>query len=195
MAVKGGKLPRQLPPPRADEYGAQLPTVQQMHGDRQFILRFVDKLPPAERKMLPDIGETVDALYNRASELARALHDLDTQMSAQELSRIEERLATLDRGTGASGEDGEITQQRRTLLQRQRQTIIDLQSRRGEVASHLERCVLAMQNLRLDLIKLRTADVASVLSDLTQATQQAKAVSRSVDVAISAAGEIRDALR
>ncbi|HEU4699084.1 MAG TPA: protein kinase [Gemmatimonadales bacterium] len=199
LAVKGGKLPRQLPPPSADDYGAQLPIVQQMHGDRQFILKFVEKLPPAERKMLPEIGDTVDALYNRAAELARALHDLDSQMNTAELARIEERLAALDGAShamdGAADEEGEITQQRRTLLQRQRQTILDLQARRGEVASHLERCVLAMQNLRLDLIKLRTADVASVLGDLTQATQQARAVSRNVDVAISAAGEIRDALR
>jgi hypothetical protein len=52
-----------------------------------------------------------------------------------------------------------------------------------------------MQNLRLDLMKLRTADIASVLGDLTQATQQARAVSRSVDHAIEAAGEIRDAMR
>jgi serine/threonine-protein kinase len=187
--AKGGKLPRQLPAPRADEYGAHLPLVQQMQGDRQFILRFVEKLPPAERKLLPEMTETVDGLYQKGTELARALHDMDTQLRPEELGRIDERLATLaEQGTGD-------VEQRRMLLERQRQTLIDLQGRRGEVSASLDRCVFAMQNLRLDLIKLRTSDVGNVLGDITQATQQARAVSRSVDHAIAAADEIRDVMR
>jgi len=54
--------------------------------------------------------------------------------------------------------------------------------------------VLAMQNVRLDLLRLKSAGVAAVLSDLTQATQQARALSRDVDYAIAAAGEIQEAL-
>ncbi len=84
---------------------------------------------------------------------------------------------------------------RLNLLQRQRQTILDLQGRRLQVASHLESCVLAMQNVRFDLLRLRSAGVAAVLGDLTQATQQAKALSRDVDNAIAAAGEIREAMK
>ena len=59
------------------------------------------------------------------------------------------------------------------LLERQRATIVELRSRRSQVASHLESCVLAMQNMRFDLLRLRSAGVAAVLGDLTQATQQA----------------------
>jgi hypothetical protein len=55
--------------------------------------------------------------------------------------------------------------------------------------------VLAMQNVRFDLLRLRSAGVAAVLGDLTQATQQAKALSRDVDNAIAAAGEIREAMK
>ena len=84
---------------------------------------------------------------------------------------------------------------RLNLLQRQRQTIIDLKGRRSQVASHLESCVLAMQNVRFDLLRLRSAGVAAVLGDLTHATQQAKALSRDVDNAIAAAGEIREAMK
>src|SRR2546425_7700310 len=51
-----------------------------------------------------------------------------------------------------------------------------------------------MQNVRFDLLRLRSAGVAAVLDDLTQATQQARALSRDVDHAIAAAGEIREAL-
>jgi hypothetical protein len=52
-----------------------------------------------------------------------------------------------------------------------------------------------MQNVRFDLLRLKSAGVAAVLGDLTHATQQARALSREVDHVIAAAGEIRDALR
>jgi serine/threonine-protein kinase len=58
----------------------------------------------------------------------------------------------------------------------------------------MESCILAMQNVRFDLLRLRSADAAAALGDLTQATQQARALSRDVDNAIAAAGEIRDAI-
>ena len=62
------------------------------------------------------------------------------------------------------------------------------------IEDQIESCVLAMQNVRFDLLRLRSAGVAAVLDDLTQATQQARALSRDVDHAIAAAGEIREAL-
>ena len=81
-----------------------------------------------------------------------------------------------------------------TLLERQKKTIGDLRGRRDQIASQLESCILAMQNVRFDLLRLRSADAGSALGDLTAATQQARALSRDVDNAISAAREIREAL-
>ena len=81
-----------------------------------------------------------------------------------------------------------------TLLERQKKTIGDLQGRRDLIASQLESCILAMQNVRFDLLRLRSADAAAALGDLTMATQQARALSRDVDNAIVAAAEIREAL-
>jgi serine/threonine-protein kinase len=183
-------LPRQLPPPKADDFGAQLPAIQQVQSDRQAILKLLDKLPPAERKMLPEVQPTVNGLYERATDLARTLHAMDSSLDAEGLAQIEERIAALSR----EPDDAERAR-RLNLLQRQRQTILDIQGRRSQVAGHLESCVLAMQNVRFDLLRLRSAGVAAVLGDLTQATQQAKALSRDVDNAIAAAGEIREAMR
>ena len=189
--VKGAsRLARQLPPPRADEYGAHLGAIQQVQGDRQAILKLLDKLPPAERKLLPEVQGTVNGLYERATDVARTLHAMDSNLDTESLGQIEERIAAL----GREPDDPERAR-RLDLLERQRQTIADLRGRRGQVASHLESCVLAMQNVRFDLLRLRSAGVAAVLGDLTQATQQAKALSRDVDNAIAAAGEIREAMR
>jgi len=188
--VKGAALPRQLRPPSAEEYGAHMAAVQQVQGDRHAILKLLDRLPAAERKLLPEVQQTANALYERASDLARTLHAMDSNLDSQGLAQIDRRLADL------SQQAADPEQARRVgLLERQRQTIVDLRERRGQIASHLESCVLAMQNVRFDLLRLRSAGVAAVLGDLTQATQQAKALSRDVDNAIAAAGEIREALK
>src|SRR3989441_9067882 len=74
------------------------------------------------------------------------------------------------------------------MLQRQRQALTDLLTRRQLIEDQIESCVLAMQNVRFDLLRLRSAGVAAVLDDLTQATQQARAPSRDVDHALAPAG-------
>ena len=188
--TKGGKGARAIEPPTAEDYGAQLPAVLQVHSDRLAILKLVAKLPTSERKMLPDVLQTVEGLYARATDVARTLHAMDTNLDSEGLAQIDERIAGLSREP-----DDPERARRLNLLQRQRQTIADLRGRRSQVASHLESCVLAMQNVRFDLLRLRSSGVAAVLGDLTQATQQAKALSRDVDNAIAAAGEVRDAMR
>jgi len=188
--AKGGKGARQLPAPNAEEYGAHLPSVLQVHGDRLAIIKLMSKLPSSERKMLPEVQQTADALYARATDLARTLQAMDSNLDSEGFAQIDERIAGLAREP-----DDPERARRLNLLQRQRQTLADLRGRRGLVASHLESCVLAMQNVRFDLLRLRSAGVAAVLSDLTQATQQAKALSRDVDNAIAAAGEIREAMK
>ncbi len=188
--VKGGRSSRPLPLPTAEEYGSNLSALMQVHDDRLAIIKLLAKLPASERKLLPEVQETVNALYERASDLARTLHAMDSNMGSEELAAIDERIAGLAR----EPDDPERARRLR-LLERQRQTISDLRGRRSQVASHLESCVLAMQNVRFDLLRLRSAGVAAVLGDITQATQQAKALSRDVDNAIAAAGEIREALK
>jgi hypothetical protein len=188
--LKGGKTGRHIPPPKAEDYGAQLPAIMQVHGDRLAIIKLLAKLPASERKLLPDVQQTADALYARANDLARTLHAMDTNLDSQELAAIDERIA------GISREPDDPERDRRLrLLERQRQSVSDLRGRRSQVASHLESCVLAMQNVRFDLLRLRSAGVAAVLGDLTQATQQAKSLSRDVDNAIAAAGEIREVMK
>jgi serine/threonine-protein kinase len=189
MAV-GGRAGRPLPLPTAEEFGAQLPAIMQVHGDRIAILKLLAKLPASERNMLPEVQQTTDALYTRAADLARTLHAMDSNLDSDGMAQLDERIAGLAR----EPDDPERTR-RLGLLERQRQAIVDLRDRRNQVANHLESCVLAMQNVRFDLLRLRSAGVAAVLGDLTQATQQAKALSRDVDNAIAAAGEIREVMK
>ena len=180
--------PAALGPATADEFGRQASVIHQARQDRKAILAIVDNLPPAERNLLPDVTPTVDGLLARAENLARmlaAMGDVATEAGP----RVDEKIAALKREPEGAERDRQLT-----LLERQRQTIGDLLQRRRHVEEQLESCILAMQNVRFDLLRLRSAGINAVLGDLTQATQQARALSRDVDHAIEAAGEVREAL-
>jgi serine/threonine-protein kinase len=186
-----GKLPRQLPNPAPSEFGDHYLVIKQMRDDRNGILRLLEGLPADTRKDLAEVSETVDGLYSRATDLARSLTLMQRDVADDgSIGRVEARLAELE----ALEPSDERTRQIE-LLERQRKSITDLQSRRQQMLANLESCRLAMQNLRYDMLKLKTSDIAAVMGDLTQATQQARAVSRNVDNAIAAAAEVKEALK
>jgi len=184
-----GSRPIELPRATTDEFGGHADPIQQARSDRKAILRIVDRLPKSERKLLPDVIATADGLLNRAEELARALHAMSGSVDRGALARLEEKI----QATKGQGESTERDRQM-GLLERQRQALTDLLTKRQLVADQLESCVLAMQNVRFDLLRLRSAGVAAALDDLTRATQQARALSRDVDHVIAAAGEVKAVL-
>jgi serine/threonine protein kinase len=178
-----------LAPLNADEFGRQVDAVRQTRADREAILKIMERLPASERQMLPDVVATVDGLLKRAEDLARMLHGMSADVDERALARIDDKIESVKRH-----EEGSERERQLSLLERQRQALSDLLGRRTRVEEQIESCGLAMQNVRFDLLRLRSAGVAAVLGDLTNATQQARALSRDVDHAIAAAGEIRDVL-
>src|SRR5881409_35433 len=184
---KVGPRPADLPEATSGEFGRQAEAIQQARSDRKAILRIMERVPKSEKKLLPDVVATIDGLLNRAEDLARALHAMSVGVDAAALARLQEKLEAIKR-------QPESAERELDLLERQRQTLTDLLTRRQLIEDQIESCVLAMQTVRFDLLRLRSAGVAAVLDDLTHATQQARALSRDVDHAIAAAGEIREAL-
>ncbi len=181
------KQPRgALAPAAPDELGPHATAIAQAQSDRAAILAMLERMPKSERKMLPDIAPTVDQLLERATDLARTLYALEHDIDTTALEKVEMRIAALEQEPASADRE-----RRMGLLARQKQTMTDLLARRTALGSQLESCLLAMQNVRFDLLRLRSAGVAEALGDLTQATQQARAVSRDVDAAVSAASEIR----
>lgn len=185
LSKRGASLPAST-----EEFGHEVETVRQARNDREAIMKIMERVPTSERKLLPDVVVTVDALLKRAEDLARMLHSMSADVDENALSRLEDRIDSVKRH-----EEGTERERQLGLLERQRQALTDLLTRRRRVEEQIESCVMAMQNVRFDLLRLRSAGVAAVLSDLTNATQQARALSRDVDHAIAAADEIQDVLR
>jgi serine/threonine-protein kinase len=181
--------PPSLAAPTAGEFGSYATQMGQMQKDRNAIVQTVQKLPESDRDMLPDVVQTVDHLMERAADLARTLNHMEGSVDAGALKDLDARVESLKQETSSPETDRRIA-----LLERQRESLSELLGRRDGVEAQFESCALAVQNMRFDLLRLRSAGVSAVLSDLTSATQQARALRIDVEAAIGAAGEIREAL-
>src|SRR5213595_4182805 len=116
-----GSRPVELPRATTDEFGGHAEPIQQARSDRKAILRIVDRLPKSERKLLPDVVATADALLHRAEELGRTLHAMSGSVDRGALARLEEKIAATKRQSDSTERDRQIG-----LLERQRQTLTDL---------------------------------------------------------------------
>jgi serine/threonine-protein kinase len=156
--------------------------------DRLIILGVVDTLRPDDRALIPDVAPTADSLVDRVASLAQTVHRLDADGTQENLARLDARITELQ--TNTSRTPGE-RERHRALLERQRTTVQDLVTRREQLASQLENASIVLANLRLDLIKLRSAGIGSALDDVNTATQEARALSRDISHVLDAAREIR----
>jgi hypothetical protein len=164
-------------------------TVRRAAEDRASVEETLGRLAPAEREMIPDVLPTVISLAERVGSLATTLHGLDADVSVASVTALDQRIASLK---VEAGDEPSAEQERRiALLERQRATIAELMERRGALSGQLESASLALHNLRLDLIKLRSSGLGSAMSDLTSATQEARAISREIGHAVDAVGEVR----
>jgi serine/threonine-protein kinase len=160
--------------------------VRRAAEDRAAILAILASLPKPDRALLPDLVPTVNGLVERVALVAQAIHRMDQGIDARTIAELDARLADTDHGR-----ETPESQQRLALLRRQRATFDDLAMRRGALARQLESAGLALGNLRLDLLKVRSSGVQSALSDVTSATQEARALSRDIGVVLDAVNEVR----
>jgi serine/threonine-protein kinase len=160
--------------------------VRRAAADEAQIRGIISKLSQIEREMLPGITPTIKALVDRVASLATTLHRLDADVSGSSLGALDERIAQAERD--ASREDGD---RRLALLRRQRATLHDLLQRRHTLLEQLESASLTLQNIKLDLLKLRSAEVSSAMEDVTSATREARALSRDIANLLDAADDLR----
>jgi predicted Ser/Thr protein kinase len=160
--------------------------VRRAAEDRAAILAILASLPKPDRALLPELIPTVNGLVEQVVHLAQSIHGMDQDLDSRAMAELDARLADIEHGS-----ESPESQQRIALLRRQRATVEDLANRRAALARQLESAGLALGSLRLDLLKVRASGVQSALSDVTSATQQARALARDIAVVLDAANEVR----
>lgn len=155
--------------------------------DERAVQEILKSLSPADRAQLPDLEPTVRSLLDRVVSIAQALHALDADVSADQITRLDARLAEAK----ALPEGASDRERRIGLLERQRTSLEELVNRRTSLADQLENATLVLQTMRLDLLRLRSAGIGNAASDLNSVTQEARAVSRDIGRVLDAAAEVR----
>jgi serine/threonine-protein kinase len=77
-------------------------------------------------------------------------------------------------------------------LRRDRRAVADLLGKRELRRAQLESCRIALENVRLDLVRLRTGN--SSVQSVTLVAEQAMQLARDVDIAVQAANDVREAM-
>ena len=78
-------------------------------------------------------------------------------------------------------------------LKRDRRAVADTGKRRGDTLGKLESCALALQSMRVDVLRLRAGGVASVSQHITLLTERARSLADEVDAAVGGVDEARRA--
>ena len=185
------------PPPTSRQLRKLAPreVLESTHGaairraaeERATILDVVKKLSKADRALLPDVVPTVNALVERVAHLATTLHRIDSEFDPELAGVLESRIAEAERRENSTDELRQVA-----LLRRQRISMEHLGRQRVALARQLENAGLALQNLRIDVQKLRTSGLEAGLSDVTSATQEARALSHDIGVALEAVEEVKE---
>jgi serine/threonine protein kinase len=172
--------------PRAVIAGPYGETVRRAAADQAAAVAALAKLGPADRALLPDVEPTLKALADRVGSLAVALHGMDEDVTPAQVASIDTQIAETRAQAESPQRDAKLQ-----LLERRKSTVAELLERRGTLRTQLESASLMLQNMRLDLLALGSVGVHAAASDMSTATQEARALSRDIQIALEAAREVR----
>jgi serine/threonine protein kinase len=197
-SLGAGAQARALPAPDADDEAAKLvprevlagtygTNVRRAVSDRAALLATVNTLSKADRDLIPDVVPTVTALVDRVASLAQTLHHLEADCSPSLITELQTRIGAVEREPAEAAD----RERRLSLLRRQLLSMQELNSRRTRLTGQLDSAGIALQNLKYDLLKLRSSGVQSAIGDVNSATVEARALSREIGHVLEAADELR----
>ncbi len=167
--------------------GRQGARLRDAFAARAQIRSVLARLGESERSMLPEIQPTVESLVERVRTLATALHALESEASPDAIVRLQGRITEANQ----LPPDAPERDRKLELLERQLKTLTELAQRRTILADQMERALLVLETMSLDLMRLRNAGIAARLHDQGPLTQEMQALARDVQRVAEAVDETR----
>lgn len=153
--------------------------------DREEVLRLVESLAPGERQRIPDVVPTARQLAEAIMGIATALTTLDRDAGNVPLAAMDKEIAVLEsQANPLDSAASEARVRRLALLKRSRRGVAELDQRRTDLGAKLESCALALQNLKFDVLRLKTGNQS--WQHVTTVAETAAALARDVDAAVYA---------
>ncbi len=187
----GSPVPRSL---TANDTGAFGPgphaaRARQAIVDRDEIARLVQSLPRNEQQRVADVPVTAARLADSVVQLAQSLRELDVAGGAPDAATIDKEITLLESQANPLDRVASEERVRRlATLKRQRRTVAEMNRRRDGMASKVEECSLALQNIRFEMLRLKTGSQS--WQQVTSVAEQALALARDVDEAVYVADEL-----
>jgi serine/threonine-protein kinase len=176
-------------PDAARRSGLQSPSVRQAANHRDDILRWVATLSKRDKAIASEVRPTAHALYDNIVALAANVATLDREVSPGAAAEVEAEITALEAQANPFDERASEERVRRLAhLKRQRRAVADLEARRARSRERLESCLLALENLRLDVIKLKAG--SQTLQQITLVAERARELASEVDNAMYVADEM-----
>lgn len=165
--------------------------IRRAEADRNEVLRLLEQMASAERSRIPDVGRSANALAEKVRALVQVLAELERGVAGTGSAALEAEIARLEGAANPLDERGSDERVRRLAeLKRQRRAVADVSSRRDAVAAKLETCMVALQNIKLDLIRLRAG--SQTPQHITSLAMDALNLADSVDTALYVSDEMRN---
>jgi serine/threonine-protein kinase len=163
--------------------------IGQAARDRDEIERILETLPPAERGRLTDVLRSSRALYDKIEALALSLSSIERSLAPGAKESVEAEIARLEGAANPlEGAASDERVRRLAHLRRQRRAMADLVRRRDDAAEKLETCAIALQNMKLDMVRLRAG--TQTHENVTTLAVNAMSLADSVDSALYVADEM-----
>jgi serine/threonine-protein kinase len=164
--------------------GERAQAVRQAVADRDEILRLVEGLSREAKAAVGDVPATARQLADRVQSLAVALEDLERNHAPDAVGALDAEIARLEAQANPLEEGSEERVRRLAYLRRQRRGVQDVAARRAQAAERLEGCRVALQNMRFDLLRLRTGTQSP--DSITHIAEEAMTLARDVDGLLAA---------
>ncbi len=165
--------------------GPHAAAARQAMLDRDEIMRLMMGLSKAETERLPEVIPSARSLAEKVVGLAGALQSIEREMGGQGLTAIEKEITTLEAQANPLDRTASESRVRRlAMLKRQRRTVAEGARKRDEMAARLESCAIALQNMKLDLLRMKAG--SQTWQHVTSVAEQAMALAREVDAQVYA---------
>jgi serine/threonine-protein kinase len=163
--------------------GRHARTVSDAARNRDDVLRLIQTLPRKDRELLSDIPAGASALYQKVEALAVSITEMERNLPETPAPAIDAEIARLEAEANPLDTRGSEERVRRlAFLKRQRRAIADIDARAASQREKLESCAIALQNMRLDVVRLKAG--SQTFEHITTVAEKAVALAREVDTAM-----------
>jgi len=158
-------------------------TVSDAGRNRDDVLRMVETLPKRDRDLLGDLPASASALYDKVESLALGIAELERNAPPESAQSVDQEIIKLEAEANPLDVSASEERVRRlAYLKRQRRAIADISNRTATQREKLESCAIALQNMRLDIVRLKQGPQTS--EHITSVAEKAIALAREVDTAM-----------